>query len=67
MDTSKCVPIVDFSGYGLQTETPDESKLQTLADEIHEAFVTIGFVHLKNVGIPLETVSDQLMVLQVSN
>ncbi|PIK62578.1 hypothetical protein BSL78_00474 [Apostichopus japonicus] len=62
MDTSKCVPIVDFSGYGLHTETPVESKLQTLADEIHEAFVTIGFVHLKNVGIPLETIEQAFQV-----
>ena len=34
----------------------DES-IKELADQIHQAFSTIGFVYLKNHGIPQELVS----------
>lgn len=56
--TSFCsVPVVDFSAYGLHVDTPDEEKLQELSKELHQKLVTVGFVHLTNVGISPEIVS----------
>ncbi|XP_072046083.1 uncharacterized protein [Amphiura filiformis] len=46
------IPIVDFSAYSLEKDKPDTENFQKLIDEIYEAFSTIGFVYLKNFGVP---------------
>ena len=54
------IPIVDFSAMSLQnTDLPDNNSqaIKTLADQLYRAFSTIGFVYLKNHGIPQEEVS----------
>ena len=55
------IPVVDFSVMGLDCENPpsyDEESVKTLAEKIHTAFSTIGFVHLTNHGISGEEVSS---------
>ena len=54
------IPIVDFSAMSLEHEDPLKESFEavkTLADQVYRAFSTIGFVYLKNHGIPQETVS----------
>lgn len=54
------IPIVDFSAMSLQnTDLPDNNSqaIKALADQLYRAFSTIGFVYLKNHGIPQEEVS----------
>ena len=46
--------MVDFSAYKLDfTEKRDEvnPEINKLAQEIHDAFTTVGFVYIKNHGI----------------
>ena len=52
------IPVVDFSQMSVEKVTEDDSpeSIQQLADEIHRAFSTVGFVYLKNHGIPQEKV-----------
>ena len=61
MATATCaIPIVDFSAMSLQNANlPDNNSpaIKTLADQLYRAFSTIGFVYLKNHGIPQEEVS----------
>ena len=57
MSVVTSIPIVDFSAYNLEREEPDAAHFQTLIDEVYEAFSTIGFVYLKNFGIPQTKVS----------
>ncbi|KAJ7340038.1 hypothetical protein OS493_002760 [Desmophyllum pertusum] len=48
------IPVVDFSVMGLNCQNPpshDEESVRNLADKIHTAFSTIGFVYLTNHGI----------------
>ena len=48
------IPVVDFGIMGLKSESPpshNEEAVKKLAEEIHTAFSTIGFVYLKNHGI----------------
>ena len=48
------IPVVDFSAYKLDfTEKRDEvnPEINKLAQEIHDAFTTVGFVYIKNHGI----------------
>ena len=54
------IPVVDFSQMSLEKVTEDFSpqSIQHLADEIHLAFSTVGFVYLKNHGIPREKVRE---------
>ena len=53
------IPVVDFGQMSLQKTIEDCSfeNMQQLADEIHQAFSTIGFVYIKNHGIPQEKVN----------
>ena len=54
------IPVVDFSTMGLQNQDPlseNSEAVKELADQIYHAFSTIGFVYLKNHGIPQEMVS----------
>ena len=49
------IPIVDFSSYKLNvSEKYDElnPEINKLAQEIYDAFTTVGFVCIKNHGIP---------------
>ena len=53
------IPVVDFSVMGLNCENPpshDEEPVKILAEKIHTAFSTIGFVYLTNHGISCEEV-----------
>ena len=57
---TRAIPIVDFSAMSLQNANlPDNNSqaIKTLADQLYRAFSTIGFVYLKNHGIPQEEVS----------
>ena len=48
------IPIVDFGIMGLNCQNPpslDDESVKLLADQIHTAFSTIGFVYLTNHGI----------------
>lgn len=54
------IPVVDFSAMSLTNKEPlreNDESIKKLADQIHQAFSTIGFVYLKNHGIPQELVS----------
>ena len=54
------IPIVDFNAMSLEHEDPLKESFEAvkiLADQVFQAFSTIGFVYLKNHGIPQETVS----------
>ncbi|XP_077987142.1 uncharacterized protein LOC144441443 isoform X1 [Glandiceps talaboti] len=52
------IPVIDFSAYSLDKDTVCEEKIQSLVDEIHHAFSTIGFIYLKNHGIHPEQVKQ---------
>lgn len=54
------IPVVDFSAMSLEHKEPlreNVQSLEILADQVYQAFSTIGFVYLKNHGIPQQTVS----------
>ena len=49
------IPVVDFSAYSIcKNEECDEvnPEINKLAQEIYDAFTTVGFVYIKNHGIP---------------
>ena len=48
------IPVVDFSSFNINCENFDETKpeINKLAQEIYDAFTTVGFVYIKNHGIP---------------
>ena len=54
------IPIVDFSAMSLQNNNQpwaeNSNAVKDLADELYNAFSTVGFVYLKNHGIPQEMV-----------
>ena len=55
------IPVVDFSALSLENKDPfsEISKdIEELADQVYQACSTIGFVYLKNHGIPQEVVSE---------
>jgi len=54
------IPVVDFSAMSLKNKnllSEDDPTIIDLADQVYQAFSTIGFVYLKNHGIPQEMVS----------
>ena len=54
------IPLVDFSVMGLNCANPpsqDDESVKLLAEKIHTAFSTIGFVYLSNHGISDEEAS----------
>ena len=56
------IPVVDFSAMSIKHKDPLNENLEAVrivADQVHQAFSTIGFVYLKNHGIPEETVGDK--------
>ncbi|XP_077986165.1 uncharacterized protein LOC144440653 [Glandiceps talaboti] len=52
------IPVIDFDAYSLSKDRPSEDNLQRLADEVYNAFSTIGFVYLENHGIQPEKVKQ---------
>ena len=61
VETVSDIPVGDFSALSLQRETlPDvrDDDVMKLVKQLHDAFSTIGFVYLKNHGIPQEQVQD---------
>ena len=58
------IPVVDFSAMGLQNKDPlkeNNQAIKELADQLYQAFSKIGFVYLKNHGIPQEMVRCHLV------
>ena len=56
------IPVVDFSAMSLENKNPlseNNANVKDLADQVYQAFSTIGFVYLKNHGIPQELVSKK--------
>ncbi|XP_035662148.1 2-oxoglutarate-Fe(II) type oxidoreductase ppzD-like isoform X2 [Branchiostoma floridae] len=51
------IPILDFSSYSLLKGAVDEDELQPLATQLIQAFSTVGFVYLRNHGIPSALIS----------
>lgn len=59
------IPIVDFSVMSVEQKDPLKENFEAVkivADEVYQAFSTIGFVFLKNHGIPQETVRFRMQV-----
>ena len=59
MDPS--IPVVDL-GKVSELLVDSNQDVRRLADEIHRAFCTVGFVYVKNHGIPQKTVSKCKLV-----
>ena len=53
------IPVVDFSAMSLDVKDPDRSNqaVKDLANQVYQAFSTIGVVYITNYGIPQETAS----------
>lgn len=59
------IPVVDFSAMSLENKNPlseDDSTIRDLADQVYQAFSTIGFVYLRNHGIPQERVGGCFLI-----
>ena len=59
------IPVVDFSAMSLKHKDPlkeNAEAVKELADQVYQAFTTIGFVYLKNHGIPQEVVSGYVIL-----
>ena len=54
------IPLVDFADFSLdfKEEQVGKEKLLKLADEVCDAFRTVGFVYLKNYGIKQSQVKE---------
>jgi len=52
------IPIVDLLSLGLGTEEPTEQDMKEVGKELVDAFSDIGFVYIKDHGIPDETVAS---------
>nr|XP_058970280.1 uncharacterized protein LOC131796687 [Pocillopora verrucosa] len=55
------IPVVDFSALSLENKDPFSKiskDIEELADQVYQAFSTIGFVYLKNHGIPQEVIDS---------
>lgn len=53
------IPVVDFSAMSLDVKDPDRSNqaVKDLAQQVNQAFSTIGVVYITNHGISQETAS----------
>ncbi|XP_077986048.1 uncharacterized protein LOC144440545 [Glandiceps talaboti] len=56
------VPVVDFSAYSVDRNSPDSELFPKLIDDVHDAFTTIGFVYLKNHGIDERTIKNAFTI-----
>ncbi|XP_071502179.1 uncharacterized protein [Diadema antillarum] len=52
------VPVIDFTAYSLERDSPDPERIQRLVDDVHTALTTIGFMYLKNFGISQQKIKD---------
>ncbi|KAJ7394170.1 hypothetical protein OS493_003850 [Desmophyllum pertusum] len=56
------IPVVDFSAMTLKKNkdslSENDEAIKDLANQMHQAFSTIGFVYLKNHGIPQEVIDS---------
>ncbi|XP_074533445.1 uncharacterized protein LOC141796307 [Halichoeres trimaculatus] len=50
------IPTVDFSAYSLEKKDVSEEDLETLSQELKEAFTKVGFVYLLKTGITEEEI-----------
>lgn len=62
METKKSViPVVDFSSMSLDIKKPlsenNIAAVKELAEQVYQAFSTIGFVYITNHGIPQKLAS----------
>lgn len=62
METKKSViPVVDFSSMSLDNKKPlsenNIAAVKELAEQVYQAFSTIGFVYITNHGIPQKLAS----------
>nr|XP_022286433.1 UPF0676 protein C1494.01-like [Crassostrea virginica] len=60
------IPVVDIAPYSVSVpaELADSKEIRQLADEICKAFTTVGFVYLKNHGIPQNVVDEMFATSQ---
>ncbi|XP_039263008.2 uncharacterized protein LOC120339032 isoform X1 [Styela clava] len=58
------IPLVDFSGCGLEVDLVSKEMMESVGNEIYKAFSEVGFVYLVQCGVPSELVDD---VMKVSN
>lgn len=63
------IPIIDLSAMclGKTAESSTALEIRQLADEIYSAFCTVGFVYIKNHGIPREKVRISFLGLFLLN
>ena len=63
------IPIIDLSAMclGKTAESSTALEIRQLADEIYRAFCTVGFVYIKNHGIPREKVRISFLGLFLLN
>lgn len=63
------IPIIDLSAMclGKIAESSTALEIRQLADEIYRAFCTVGFVYIKNHGIPREKVRISFLGLFLLN
>ena len=62
------IPMVDFSAMSSLKETPEDclsAEIKLLAEEIHQAFSTVGFVYIKNHGISQAKVTASLFSTRI--
>ena len=65
--TRKMIPVVDFSAYNITVQECDiaDKELSQLADKICDAFKTVGFVYIKNHGIPQAQVMKYAKITKI--
>ena len=51
------VPVISFASYSLDHDKRNENGFQSLIDEVYNALTTVGFMCLKDFGIPTKMVS----------
>ena len=52
------IPVVDFSAYSLDRDSPDQAGFQQLVVEVHNALTTVGFMCLRNFGVRAQKVES---------
>jgi len=52
--TRSVIPVVDFSSLSLHVDTLNDADVQSTADQIINAFTSVGFVYLSNTGFPTQ-------------
>lgn len=62
------IPLIDLQSYNILVteESVETASLKVIADQICQAFQEVGFVYLKNHGIPRELV-DWICYLRFNN